>query len=373
MSERSDAPSKLLVLCVDRDNDIGEKARIRTPIIGREECIHAASQLALSDPEEADANAIFAAVKECDDLSKRGQKCEVAVVAGTYNGGYEADRKVRKQLNDLTSKFNVAGVILVSDGAEDEMVIPVIQNLVPVVSVKRMVVKHSKSLEETYAVLGRYLRMLAYDPRYSRIALGVPGMFLLLSGIAILFGQERVVMLLALGLIGATLLIRGFDLDKWFESLPRLKPSGYIKLFSLIASLLIVATSLFTAFVAMSNTEAFALVQGDANLIWSYGPFLAGTFIQEALNILWIGLGVYFAGGALVNYLKGSIRMIGNFVGIVILALLYFPMLQFSEILVGRGSTATLISFLLIGFAVIFLTATIIYIYIQSRRRSRSR
>ncbi|MEE9586085.1 MAG: hypothetical protein V3W09_04210, partial [Nitrososphaerales archaeon] len=148
-------------------------------------------------------------------------------------------------------------------------------------------------------------------------------------------------------------------------------PSGYIRLFSLIASLLIVATSFFTAFVAMSNTESFALVQGDANLVWSYGPFLAGTFIQEALNILWIGLGVYFAGGALVNYLKGSIRMIGNFVGIVILALLYFPMLQFSEILAGRGSTATLISFLLIGFAVIFLTATIIYIYIQSRRRSR--
>ncbi|MFQ6134816.1 MAG: DUF373 family protein, partial [Nitrososphaerales archaeon] len=263
------------------------------------------------------------------------------------------------------------GVVLVSDGSEDEVVIPVIQNLVPVVSVKRVVVKHSKSLEETYAVLGRYLRMLAYDPRYSRIALGIPGILLLLGGIAIFFGQERVAILLALGLIGVTLLIRGFDLDKWFEALPRIKPSGYVRLFSIMASLLIVAASFYTAFVAISITDAFALVQGDVNLVWRYGPFLAGKFIQESLIILWIGLGVYFAGGVLVNYLKGSIRMIGNAVGLIILALLYFPVLQFSEILTGAGSTATLISFLLIGFAVVFLTVTLIYMYIQSRRGSR--
>lgn len=362
-----------MILCVDRDNDIGEKGHIKTPVMGRENCLRAASELALSDPEEADANAIFAAVKQFDELVKKGYKCDVAVVAGINTGGFEADKKIRTQVKKITSNSEAEGVILVSDGAEDEVVIPVIQNLVQVVSVRRVVVKHSKSLEETYAVLGRYLKMLAYDPRYSRIALGVPGIFLLLSSIAIFFGQERIVSFIALGLIGGTFLIRGFDLDKWLGSLPRLKPSGYLRLFSSMASILIIAASFFTAFVAISGTDAFLSVQIDPNLIWVHGAFLLGKFFQEALMILWIGIGVYFVGAVLVNYLKGSIRIVSNGVALVILALLYFPMLQFSEILMGTGSTTTLISFLLVGFAVIFLTVTIVYMYIQSRRNSKGK
>jgi|TARA_B100001971_G_scaffold56161_1_gene51219 putative membrane protein len=362
--------NKLLILCVDRDNDIGDKGQIKTPVVGREDCLRAAAKLALSDPEEADANAIFATVKQFDELVKKGYQCDVAIVAGINTGGFEADKKIRAQVKKIISNSEAEDAILVSDGAEDEIIIPVIQNLIQVVSVKRVIVKHSKSLEETYAVLGRYLKMLIYDPRYSRIALGVPGIFLLLSAVATFFGQERIVSFIALGLIGGTFLIRGFDLDKWINSFPRLKPSGYLRLFSSMASILIIATSVFTAFVAISGTEAFQSVQADPNLIWVHGAFLLGKFIQEALMILWIGIGVYFIGAMLVNYLKGNIRIIGYGVGLVTLALLYFPMFQFSGILMGTGSTTTLISFLLVGVAVIFLIVTIVYMYIQSRRNS---
>ena len=370
MSTKDIQTNKLLVLCVDRDNDIGEKSNIKTPVVGRKDCLYAASELALSDPEEADANAIFAAVKQFDELVEKGYHCDIAVVAGSNKGGFEADKTIRTQVKKITSNSTAEGVVLVSDGVEDEMVIPIIQNLVEVVSVKRIVVKHSKSLEETYAVLGKYLKMLIYDRKYSRIALGVPGIFLLLSSIAIFLGQERIVSFIALGLIGGTFLIRGFDLDKWVELLPRLKPSGYLRLFSSMASLLIIATSFFTAFAVVSGTEAFQSVQIDANTIWIHGAFLLGKFIQEALMILWIGIGVYFIGAMLVNYLKGNIRIIGYGVGLVTLALLYFPMFQFSGILMGTGSTTTLISFLLVGVAVIFLIVTIVYMYIQSRRNS---
>ena len=51
--------NKLLVICVDRDNDVGEKAGISTPVIGRDACIEAAQRLALEDPEDADSNSIF--------------------------------------------------------------------------------------------------------------------------------------------------------------------------------------------------------------------------------------------------------------------------------------------------------------------------
>jgi putative membrane protein len=55
--------SKILVLCIDRDNDIGSKGGIETPIVGRDACINAGTRLALEDPEDADSNAIFGAVK----------------------------------------------------------------------------------------------------------------------------------------------------------------------------------------------------------------------------------------------------------------------------------------------------------------------
>ena len=46
--------NKLLVICIDRDNDVGEKAGIVTPVVGRDACIEAAQRLALEDPEDAD-------------------------------------------------------------------------------------------------------------------------------------------------------------------------------------------------------------------------------------------------------------------------------------------------------------------------------
>ena len=44
---------KILVICVDRDNDIGEMLGVEGPIIGREKNLEVAKNLALKDPEES--------------------------------------------------------------------------------------------------------------------------------------------------------------------------------------------------------------------------------------------------------------------------------------------------------------------------------
>ena len=46
-------PKNLLVLCVDRDDDVGSKAKVPTPILGRDSVVKAAIQLISADPEEA--------------------------------------------------------------------------------------------------------------------------------------------------------------------------------------------------------------------------------------------------------------------------------------------------------------------------------
>ncbi|TLX93357.1 MAG: DUF373 family protein, partial [Thaumarchaeota archaeon] len=122
----SDA-GRYLILSVDRDDDLEVKTKIRTPIQGREAVQDAATRLALADPEEADANALFATIKKYEELRARGVDCEVASVCGTADRGFDADRKVRREVEQLLSKGNYTGIILVSDGGDDEHVIAVLQ------------------------------------------------------------------------------------------------------------------------------------------------------------------------------------------------------------------------------------------------------
>ena len=51
------------MLAIDRDDDFGKKAGVRGPVIGRDACIDAALKLSLADPEDSDANVLYAAVK----------------------------------------------------------------------------------------------------------------------------------------------------------------------------------------------------------------------------------------------------------------------------------------------------------------------
>ena len=171
----------VLILCVDRDNDIGLKTGIKTPIIGRKDNVEAATRLALVEPEESDANAMFGAIRAYDDLSKaaNGEEYQMATIVGSEFGGVKADKQLRDQLLDVLARFPSDDVILVTDGFSDEAALPIIQSHVRILSVRRVVVKHSERIEESWAIFSRYLAKLVEDPYYSRWVLGAPGILLL--------------------------------------------------------------------------------------------------------------------------------------------------------------------------------------------------
>ncbi|HOL40489.1 MAG TPA: DUF373 family protein, partial [Methanospirillum sp.] len=83
---------RTLVLNIDRDDDIGFKASIDSPLIGRSACLDAAVRLALADPEDSDVNAIFQAVSTYDKLIADGEEAEVAVIGGNHFRFIEGDR-----------------------------------------------------------------------------------------------------------------------------------------------------------------------------------------------------------------------------------------------------------------------------------------
>ena len=135
-------------------------------------------------------------------------------LSGSELGGISADRKVVAELNDLPGSFSATEVILVTDGYSDEAVLPVVQSRVPVSSVRRIVVKHSESIEETAALFSRYLRTLVDNPRYSRIALGLPGLLILILVIFAMIGWVQYYVIAFVFVLGGILLIKGFGVDR---------------------------------------------------------------------------------------------------------------------------------------------------------------
>src|SRR5512145_3449251 len=107
---------RTLVLSVDRDDDIGWKAKVESPCIGRAACLNAANSLALADPEDSDVNAIFSAVKIYDELTAKGEDTEIAVVAGNHLHMIDGDRRIASSLEQVVSETGVTNCILVTDG-----------------------------------------------------------------------------------------------------------------------------------------------------------------------------------------------------------------------------------------------------------------
>ncbi|MEM3396293.1 MAG: DUF373 family protein [Thermoplasmata archaeon] len=147
-----------IVLCVDRDNDLGEKTGITGPVIGREENIEAAKALALKDPEESDANAIFGAVSLYDSLKQNGEDVEVVTITGDIHVGAYSDKKVAEQLDKVIHLLNPESTIFITDGAEDEYILPIIISRLKVDSVKRIYVRQNPNIESTYYLIVKALK-----------------------------------------------------------------------------------------------------------------------------------------------------------------------------------------------------------------------
>lgn len=149
---------KVLVLCIDRDNDLGHKAKIEGPVIGRHECIRAALELGLADPEDADTNTMLAAISTYDDLIKKGINAEVATITGDVNVGYQSDLVLTKQLEETLEVTMVNSVVLVSNGAEDEYIFPMVSSRIKVDSVRNVMIKQSKSAESTWYFVWKIIK-----------------------------------------------------------------------------------------------------------------------------------------------------------------------------------------------------------------------
>jgi putative membrane protein len=375
---------RILILCVDRDADIETKAGIKTPILGRTSNLDAAVSLALKDPEEADANTMFEAVRLIDRLQtdKKPDECfEVATISGSELGGVSADRKLVDELNKVTDSFEASEVILVTDGFTDEAILPLVQSRVPVSSIRRVVIKHSESIEETAAVFSKYFRMLFDDPRYSRIALGIPGILLLLYGVLALTGFKVSDYLFAVVIIlGGFMLFKGFgvdrslrDLYKWAREYSpppiRVQISNYVA----IAGILCMAVSVYlgvTSATAFMNSSDF-LNSAPQNISEWLGavPAISGYFIKGTIDLMIVGIGAILFGRSLRFYFERDTRILRNAALIVTVAWSRWILDATADILITPGlGYSTLVFNIVVGVLIGIASILIIIIIHRSAR-----
>jgi len=323
-NEEKDEKKKILILCVDRDGDLGTKTEIKTPLIGREGNLNAAVALALKDPEEPDANAMFEAVRIYDRLVSEGKPDEVfeiATISGSELGGVGADRKIVAELSDVLKAFPANEVILVTDGYSDEAVLPLIESRVPVSSVRRLVVRHSESIEETAALFTRYFKMLVENPRYSRIALGLPGVLFLILGILAIFNLVHYYLMAFVIVLGAFMLVKGFGVDRlakklyvWMKEYSPPPLPVQISTFSALAGFLCMGIGVYLGW--------GAVIESNLDLSNWVGvlPQVAGFFIGDSKDLMVIGICVALTGRAIRWYFERDARLLRNAALILLIA-----------------------------------------------------
>ncbi len=259
----------ILVLCIDRDNDLYEKAKVSGPLIGRDKNIKGALALSLADPEDPDSNAIYYAVKTYDRMRKEGHSVEIVTLTGDKKLGYDADKEISSQLTKIVNELNPVSCILISDGASDEEMFPIIKSRIKVDSTKIVFIKQAKELEKTYFVLLEKLK----DPYFAKTVIGIPAVLILLLSLSSYLGMGWQ----PVGIIvGIYLLLRIFGIDEMVVSIikdfrfsfERTSWIGYI------GALAIFSISSFVGYqtfqkgmeLGLPNEKLLALVIG--NTIW---------------------------------------------------------------------------------------------------------
>ncbi|WP_254864044.1 DUF373 family protein [Halovivax gelatinilyticus] len=234
----------LLVLCVDLDDDLGRKAGFSTPVIGRGPVEEAALALATADPEDSDANVIFQGLHIYDELDGRGESVEVAIVTGNEDGSVSASREIGDEVDTVLASLSTGedvSSLVVTDGAQDESVLPVIRARVPIDGVRRVVVRQAQNLESMYFTIKQVLA----DPETRGTILIPLGILLLIYPLALLgmlLDYPGVVLGATSTLLGLYLISRGLGLGAYLDgAADRLRRSLYAGRTTLIAYVVAVA------------------------------------------------------------------------------------------------------------------------------------
>lgn len=355
-----------LVLNVDRDNDYGEKVGIEGPVVGYENCYKAALKLITYDPEDSDANALFGAIKHYEELFKKGESVEIAMITGDSDVGPVSDEKIGKQLDSLFSEGGIDDVILVTDGAEDDYIVPLILSRRKIRYVNHVIVRHNQNIESMYYYIVKALKDKGLINKFI-----IPlGLILLTYGLvsfgfsvyeavtkASILNPGSFAVTLVTIVLGSYMVERGFEIGKSLKNL-LLAVRDYAQETRVVFLSYVISASLIFVGIASS----YVITSAD------HVTPLDGVLIFLSLFVWWL-YGAFFAleaGSAVEMYINrnfnGIFRIIYGLMFSLSVAFILFGMLNYIRYVLSYISfSAAIVSifFLVLGLIIAMLSSMV--------------
>ncbi len=346
-------PSKILVLVVDVDDDLGEKG-ISTPIIGYENVLEKAIEFAKSKPHDSDVNSLFGGLSAYEKLSSlyRGRaSIEIAVVAGARDDWTKAVVRIHEQMKLVKEKTGFDSIYFVSDGASDEQILPIISNYGRIIGVERIIVEQARNIEETYILLIRYVKKALTEPPYTKIFLGLPGIVLFLWGLLSILNLSGIVWSIITLVVGVLLMLKGFNVYGSFKAKFESSP---------IVSVLYLLSAIFL---------------GIAIILSGYIVYVNGLTIMTIINLIdntlypyFIGLILIFGGRVFERVIMGKFHLLWrDTVLLSLVILLTVIVLRVREnltVLIENPSTQKLFSTIFTPETIFLLLLTVIIVFV---------
>ncbi|BBD72658.1 hypothetical protein HS1genome_1047 [Sulfodiicoccus acidiphilus] len=298
--------NRVLVIYIDIDDDLGV-AGVQTPVIGAEEVQKAMEIASKYMATDSDFNSMVVAYNVYRGLVDDGEDAEITFLAGSRAGGVRAQRAFSKKLDDVLNKVRPDEAVVVYDSPEDEKALPIVQSKVKIAGVEKVVVEQHRGVEETYAVLGKYLRKLVDDPHYSRVFVGVPGILLVTVAIMSLLGLLKYVAITVALIVGGAMVIRGLKLDEvvenWWENSAVMTVAGVLAAISFV---LMLVNVVLVSEALPKTPQAYAAALDD---VLPYGVF---------------GLLLLFFGKLISKVLGRDVRLWHDVMGVLVVIVLYY-------------------------------------------------
>lgn len=342
-----------LILNVDRDNDFGEKVHIVGPLTGYTECYEAALKLMEFDPEESDANALFGALRLYSEKKETNEDVDIALITGDREVGSKSDEVIAQQLDELLQAGKYEDVILVTDGAEDDYITPLILSRVRIRYVKHVIVRHNQNIESIYYYIVRALKDRKLVNKfeipfgivfltYGLVSLAFTIYSLLTRGITSIGGPSGIALTFVSFVLGVYFIAQAFELSDrslgMIRSIKQYAEETRITFLSYTIAILLVFVGIASSYVLSAGHPPFlntVLIFLSFFTWWVYGAIIAheaGLMVETLVNgrtgmsknvyVLLFSLSVVFVIYGMINYIRYVLKYIAFSSAVVNISLL---------------------------------------------------
>ncbi|MEM4076077.1 MAG: DUF373 family protein, partial [Metallosphaera sp.] len=170
-----------------------------------------------------------------------------------------------------------------------------------------------RGVEETYILLGKYIKKLATERRYSRLFLGVPGIILLSSSLLAIGGLTAFVLPTILLVIGGAMLVRGFGVDdaieRWWEN----------------STIMVIVSILSTISIIIAIINGYL----DATMYKTFDLTSVSSVILVILPYLTFSIIILYSGKLLSRAISRDIKVWHDLLKIIASILIYFILSSF--------------------------------------------